>query len=48
MNTPRSCFVSTAYHIVEASLGAEIQVPRPEGGTVWLRLPGGSLDGKLL
>jgi molecular chaperone DnaJ len=31
---------------VEAALGAEIQVPRPGGGTVRLKLPAGTQDGK--
>ena len=31
---------------VEAALGAEIEVPRPAGGTVKLRLPAGTQDGK--
>jgi molecular chaperone DnaJ len=31
---------------VEAALGAEIEVPRPNGGTVKLRLPAGTQDGK--
>lgn len=31
---------------VEAALGAEIEVPRPDGGTVKLRLPAGTQDGK--
>jgi DnaJ-class molecular chaperone len=31
---------------VEAALGAEIGVPRPGGGTVKLRLPAGTQDGK--
>jgi molecular chaperone DnaJ len=30
----------------EAALGAEIEVPRPEGGTVKLRLPAGTPEGK--
>ena len=30
----------------EAALGAEIEVPRPGGGTVKLRLPAGTQDGK--
>lgn len=33
---------------VEAALGAEISVPRPEGGPVRLRLPAGTQDGKML
>jgi molecular chaperone DnaJ len=32
--------------IVEAALGAEIDVPRPGGGTVKLRLPAGTQEGK--
>ncbi len=31
---------------VEAALGAEIEVPKPEGSTVKLRLPAGTQDGK--
>lgn len=31
---------------VEAALGARIEVPRPDGGTVKLRLPAGTQDGK--
>ena len=31
---------------VEAALGAEIEVPRPGGGTVRLRLPAGTQEGK--
>ena len=38
--------VDVPVSIVEASLGAEIQVPRPEGGTVRLRLPAGTQDGR--
>ncbi|MGF1473648.1 MAG: molecular chaperone DnaJ [Rubrobacteraceae bacterium] len=33
---------------VEAALGAEIEVPKPEGGTVKLRLPEGTQDGRRL
>ena len=33
---------------VEPALGAEIEVPRPDGGTVKLRLPAGTQDGKRL
>jgi DnaJ-class molecular chaperone len=38
--------VDVPVSVVEASLGAEIQVPRPGGGTVRLRLPAGTQDGK--
>lgn len=38
--------VDVPVSIIEASLGAEIQVPRPGGGTVRLRLPAGTQDGK--
>ncbi len=31
---------------VEATLGSEIEVPRPGGGTVKLRLPAGTQEGK--
>lgn len=33
---------------VEAALGAEIRVPRPEGGSVRLRLPAGTQEGRQL
>ena len=32
--------------LVEAALGAEIEVPKPAGGTVRLRLPEGTQDGR--
>jgi molecular chaperone DnaJ len=38
--------VGVPISFVEAALGAEIQVPRPGGGTVKLRLPAGTQDGK--
>ena len=38
--------VEVPVSFVEAALGAEIQVPRPGGGTVKLRLPAGTQDGK--
>ncbi len=38
--------VEVPVSFVEAALGAEIDVPRPEGGTVKLRLPPGTQDGK--
>jgi molecular chaperone DnaJ len=38
--------VQVPVSFVEAALGAEIQVPRPGGGTVKLRLPAGTQDGK--
>jgi len=40
--------VGVPVSFVEAALGAEIQVPRPGGGTVRLRLPAGTQDGKQL
>ena len=40
--------VEVPVSIVEAALGAEIEVPRPEGGTVRLRLPAGTQDGRQL
>jgi molecular chaperone DnaJ len=33
---------------VEAALGAEVEVPKPVGGTVKLRLPEGTQDGRRL
>ena len=38
--------VGVPVSFVEAALGAEIQVSRPGGGTVKLRLPAGTQDGK--
>src|SRR5215210_3627385 len=38
--------VGVPVSFVEAALGAEITVPRPGGGTVKLRLPAGTQDGK--
>ena len=38
--------VGVPVSFVEAALGAEIQVPRPGDGTVRLRLPAGTQDGK--
>jgi molecular chaperone DnaJ len=38
--------VEVPVSFVEAALGAEIEVPRPGGGTVRLRLPAGTQEGK--
>ena len=40
--------VEVPVSFVEAALGAEIEVPRPVGGTMKLRLPAGTQDGKRL
>jgi len=40
--------VGVPVSFVEATLGADIQVPRPGGGAVRLRLPAGTQDGKQL
>ena len=38
--------VDVPVSFVEAALGAEIEVPKPSGGTVKLRLPAGTQEGK--
>ncbi|MGH3089288.1 MAG: molecular chaperone DnaJ [Rubrobacteraceae bacterium] len=38
--------VKVPVSFVEAALGAEIRVPRPDGGSVRLRLPAGTQDGR--
>ena len=40
--------VEAPVSFVEAALGAEIEVPKPSGGTVRLKLPAGTQDGKRL
>lgn len=40
--------VEVPVSLVEAALGAEIEVPKPAGGTVKLRLPEGTQDGRRL
>lgn len=38
--------VEAPISFVEAALGAEVEIPKPVGGTVKLRLPAGTQDGK--